>query len=344
MTRFYLTIVFLLMFGTSKSQTVPYYVPSNGLVGWWSLDGNGKDGSGNDNHGDTTGVKLSLDRFGNYKCLSFNGTSGKVQIPHSKSMNFTKVTISLWVNAESGYSLVNYSNWTNASSERFNFGLGDSILNSSIKINSNCNAGVGWKSQTTKTGSLYNNWRHLVMTFDNSTIKQYVDGVLVGTKNESGILDTCKGGQLKFGAWWVNQPSYLKGSLDDIGVWNRELTDDEIKSLYNANICYQKITVTDTLIINVGMTGFNPILYKNTIKVYPNPAKTNITIDNGDYNNINGYTVKIINSLGQQLFSNQINQPQFVIDVTNWGGNGLYFLHIIDSKGNIVDIRKIVIQ
>ncbi len=56
MTRFYLTIVFLLMFGTSKSQTVPYYVPSNGLVGWWSLDGNGKDGSGNDNHGDTTGV------------------------------------------------------------------------------------------------------------------------------------------------------------------------------------------------------------------------------------------------------------------------------------------------
>lgn len=342
--RFYLTIVLFLTFGTSKSQTVPYYVPSNGLVGWWSLDGNAKDGSGNDNHGDTTGVKLSLDRFGNYKCLSFNGTSGKVQISHSRSMNFTTFSISLWVYAESGYSLINYSNWSNASSERFNFGLGDSILNTSIKINSNCNAGVGWKSQTTKTGSLYNKWRHLVMTFDNSNISQYVDGVLVGVKNETGMLDTCKGGQIKFGAWWVNQPSYLNGSLDDIGIWNRALTESEITTLYNANLCFEKISVTDTLIINVNRTGYNPIQFENTLKVYPNPTKDKITIDNGNLSKMNGYSVKIMNSLGQQVFQSAINQQQFNIDITSWDGNGMYFLHIIDPQGNIVDVKKIVMQ
>jgi hypothetical protein len=39
-----------------------------------------------------------------------------------------------------------------------------------------------------------------------------------------------------------------------------------------------------------------------------------------------------------------VNQQQFYIDITTWGGNGLYFVRIIDPQGNTVDIKKIVLQ
>lgn len=40
----------------------------------------------------------------------------------------------------------------------------------------------------------------------------------------------------------------------------------------------------------------------------------------------NGYKITIENSLGQQVFFSIINQQQFVIDLSTWGGNGTYLL------------------
>ena len=37
---------------------------------------------------------------------------------------------------------------------------------------------------------------------------------------------------------------------------------------------------------------------------------------------------------------NTITQQQFYVDLSTWSGNGLYFLHIIDATGNIIDIKK----
>ena len=47
-----------------QAQT-PSYVPSNGLVGWWSFNGNANDLSGNGNNGLVNGAVLTSDRFGN---------------------------------------------------------------------------------------------------------------------------------------------------------------------------------------------------------------------------------------------------------------------------------------
>ena len=57
-----------------------------------------------------------------------------------------------------------------------------------------------------------------------------------------------------------------------------------------------------------------------------------------------GYTIKIENNAGQQVFQNLINQSQFYIDLSTWSGNGLYYVHLLDPQGNTVTIRKIVLQ
>jgi hypothetical protein len=103
-------------------------------------------------------------------------------------------------------------------------------------------------------------------------------------------------------------------------------------------------TVTDTLIINTNIVGINPPNNLNTIKVFPNPASTHITIDYGNFAIINGYQLVIENSLGQQVFQTNITQQSDYLSLANWGGNGLYFIHIIDQQGNTIDIRKIVLQ
>jgi hypothetical protein len=94
----------------------------------------------------------------------------------------------------------------------------------------------------------------------------------------------------------------------------------------------------------MGITGFNPVTFNNTIKIFPNPTKDHITIDYGNINSLNGYQLKINNSLGQQMFQTAINQQTSYISLASWTGNGLYFVHIIDPQGNTIDIRKIVLQ
>jgi hypothetical protein len=57
-----------------------------------------------------------------------------------------------------------------------------------------------------------------------------------------------------------------------------------------------------------------------------------------------GYTIKIENNAGQQVFQSLINQAQFYVDLSTWTGNGLYFVHLIDAQNNTVTVRKIVLQ
>jgi hypothetical protein len=102
-------------------------------------------------------------------------------------------------------------------------------------------------------------------------------------------------------------------------------------------------TVTDTLIINTTLSLPAPN-NENTILIYPNPASDHITIDNGNFAAMAGYSIKIENNAGQQVFQSVINQQQFYVDLSTWSGNGLYFVHLIDPQNNTVTVRKIVLQ
>jgi hypothetical protein len=72
--------------------------------------------------------------------------------------------------------------------------------------------------------------------------------------------------------------------------------------------------------------------------------RDHITIDNGNFAAMAGYTIKIENNAGQQVFQSAINQQQFYVDLSTWTGNGLYFVHLIDPQNNTVTVRKIVLQ
>ena len=103
-------------------------------------------------------------------------------------------------------------------------------------------------------------------------------------------------------------------------------------------------TVTDTLVINAQITGINPPNNLNILKVFPNPASTHITIDYGNFNAMSGYTLTIVNSTGQTVFTTPINQQTSYIDLSTWAGTGIYFVQLIDPQNNTIENRKILIQ
>jgi hypothetical protein len=103
-------------------------------------------------------------------------------------------------------------------------------------------------------------------------------------------------------------------------------------------------TVTDTLLINAQLTGINPPINNNILKIFPNPANTHITINYGNFSSMSGYTLNIVNSIGQTVFTTPINQQTSYIDLSTWTGSGIYYVQLIDTQNNTIENRKIVIQ
>jgi hypothetical protein len=333
----------------SLMAQVPNYVPKNGLVGWWPFNGNANDESGNGNNGTVNGATLTADRFGNLgKAYNFDGNSKIIcdapNIPVSNSSR----TLTAWLKWSALQTIwdnrvLNYGSCPNFSNNG-SYGItiwdisGNGNPNNSTVVLYGCGAG-----DLVTNNILDTNWHLIVGTYDGVFAKIYVDNMLL--QKEVRSFNTTFS-NLVFGAnenVSVNSGNY-NGKLDDIGIWNRALTDQEISDLYNANICYEYVSVTDTLVINTGITGYNPITYLNTLKIWPNPTNDHITIDAGNLTTMNGYSIKIEDAQGKQVFQNALNQKQFYIDITTWGGNGLYFVRIIDPQGNTVDIKKIVLQ
>jgi hypothetical protein len=81
------------------------------------------------------------------------------------------------------------------------------------------------------------------------------------------------------------------------------------------------------------------------IIVYPNPTNDRITIDlGGGYLNMNGYTLKVTNTLGTPIFTTAINQKTSYVDLNEGCKHGLYFVYLIDRQGNTIDFKKIIKQ
>jgi hypothetical protein len=359
------TILFLVMAVALTTQTlfaqVPSYVPTSGLVGYWPFNGNANNISGSNNNGTVNGAALIADRFGNINsAYSFNGISDYIRVVNSPSLNNSSFTLSGWFNTnnlplnpgEDAKGIVGKW-WQTPSVCESNYNSFLTVLTKPIGQNNSYLGGatdlyagdVFYSNTSVNT----NNWYHFIFIHDEMIGgKLYINGVLTNSNLLDGSVcnstnDLIIGADILSGSVY----RFFNGKIDDIGIWNRALTQEEITNLYNANQCITNITVTDTLVINVGQLSFNdPVTWANNITISPNPASSQININFNNITNLNGGTLKIINSLGQQVATTPITTSgtNSTMQLATWGGTGMYFVQIINPQGQIVDIKKIILQ
>ena len=334
---FFIALVTLGLTASTMAQNLPNYVPANGLVGWWPFNGNANDESGNGSNGTVNGASLATDRFGNPNAAyDFDGVNDFIDLSNTSFQG--DFSLSFWFSIDIISNQKIISKFTNSQSNPNGW---------EIELGNNGSLNYGNGTQQQYGQNIYNNntWSFgtFVLNSNNGQVTFYENGTQSSLYSNFSLVNNNI--NVRLGARANSVASiFYNGKIDDVGIWNHALTAQEISDLYNGNICYQTITVTDTLLINMGITGFNPVSYNNTIRIFPNPANNQITIDYGNFSSLIGYQLVIENSLGQQMFQTAINQQTSIISLGTWTGNGLYFVHIIDLQGNTIDIRKIVLQ
>jgi len=329
----------------------------NGLVGYWPFCGNANDESGNGNDGTVNGATLTEDRFGVANAAySFDGNGNYISIADNNDLLLenTDFSISAWIlpiSASNGH--IFYKGFSSGNSSKYIFAM----YNQSLGFHINPPSNIWIVSDSIPLGI----WQLATTTKQGNLISFFRNGELYGQQTLNYPIPNTSGVEARIGGAEPNGGGGWNGQLDDIGIWNRALSPEEVQQLYTLNACtftiYDTITVTetiydtvsvsvsttDTLIINTLITAVEPA-QENTFLVYPNPASTQITINNGNVAILGGYTMRITNSLGQDVYNQNITQPEVTLDLSSWGGNGLYVLYILDPQQNIVAVKQIVLQ
>lgn len=108
-------------------------------------------------------------------------------------------------------------------------------------------------------------------------------------------------------------------------------------------ISYKSVKVTDTLVmkVNVSVSGVNK---STNIKVYPVPTKNELTIDNGNFTLMGGYSIKIYSMSGALVYAQTISQQQYTVDLANWTGLGVYSMQVLDNNGAVIGTKKIILE
>lgn len=272
MLKFCILALFVFPLPTLLAQ-VPSYVPSNGLIGWWPFNGNANDESGNGNYGTVNGASLGIDRFGNSNAAyDFDGVNDYIDLFNTGSQgNFS---ISFWFLIDTITNQKIISKFTN--SQSFPNGW-------EIEVGNNGSLNYGNGSQQHYGQNLYNTstWSFgtLVFNSNNNQITFYENGTQSSVYNNFSLINNNI--NIRLGARANAIPSILyNGKIDDIGMWNRPLTNTEIQNLYIQSTCSYGDTIYQS--------HYNQICPNDAVHLFASgPAKGLIFHDKGS--NINGW-------------------------------------------------------
>ena len=221
---------------TATSQNVPDNVPTEGLVGWWPFNGGANDESEFSNNGVVNGATLTADRFGTINsAYLFDGLDDFIRST-SVISNIDTVSMSMWIqlNSNQGGSFIHIGHDSNyPECDGFGLGNGDGGSYYYAGLNlltlSSCN---GWINSTVDL--TVSNWFHLVFVKENLSGSYYLDGDFLGSQNLIAINQPSD--SVYFGNVADSGALSMHGKLDDVGIWNRALTDEEVLGLYNAEL------------------------------------------------------------------------------------------------------------
>lgn len=245
----------------------------SGLVAFYPFNGNANDESINENHGIVFGATLTNDRFGNpNSAYEVNGIDNFIQIPYSTDFDFSsthQLSWGCWVNLDT----LRYQDNVPLSKDAacFNFAFAIDIY-SDGRVETGIHAGDCWALAISDETLDLQNWHHLFATADDFHFRQFINGEeMMEIPLTAGRWDAIYEGDLYIGAFGGVNPldQFFNGIIDEVRIYRRVLTANEIDSLYNEGD-WVGLKVSDG-IVNI------PTIYIFS-QNYPNPFNPVSTI------------------------------------------------------------------
>jgi hypothetical protein len=211
------------------------------LVASYALDGDAKDGSGNDNDGIVHGAAPTADRFGNdAAAFDFNGSS-YIEVPDAPALNPTQaISVAAWFSLRSlsgsyppivkkmgagapylyGYALECHPDPGGSAGPY----VGPAVM---FSVDANGSGGNGpiWAPIT------LNEWHLAVGVYDGSSLKLYVDGCLKSSAPCSGSIFPSPN-PLNIGRDPADTGRRFDGKIDEVRIYNCALSPSEVQELY----------------------------------------------------------------------------------------------------------------
>jgi hypothetical protein len=194
------------------------------------MSGNGNDGVAYDNAAPTS--------YGKYNgAYEFDGNGDYLFSTYPNSDDLSHLTASAWINLAQtpcqAYEIINQrmydstlQNWRlRYYCSRLQFAFG----NSTDKL---------WTSTDGGTLSNPNEWYYVAVTFDNGNVTLYINGELMTSQDYGPDNISRQGG---IGDWlfigkYGGSGYYMNGSIDEVRMWERTLSSEEVKQQYLSNL------------------------------------------------------------------------------------------------------------
>ncbi len=316
---------------------------SANVISYYSLDEISKDSivtdfSTNSNNGILkNGAKLGAGLVGN--ALTFDGVDDYVQFSASTSfdINAAAVSVSLW--AKLSYLPAELPGAFGA--------LFDSDGDQYVLYLDKGNKELRFKVTTTVSAErpgipeadlISGEWIHLVGTYDGIAAKVYLNGVL---KDSHPLTGNVKAGQvLMLGRNAIASPTYFKGSIDNIHVFSKALTEDEIKDIYQNT---RTVAIKSIVSVEENVSGSIPVSFSLS-QNYPNPfnptTKINYSLPKSGI-----VTIKLYDILGKEvgiIESSFRNPGNYSVSFdASYLASGVYIYKMV--SGDFTAVKKLLL-
>lgn len=164
--------------------------------------------------------------------LFFDGIDDYITVADSANLNpSTGLTLSAWIkwsiNPTTGLSWASIINKGVDNQYRLQHNVGNTAFEFAIRT------GAGNKWVQSNTIPVQNVWYYVVGTYDGSSLKIYVDGVLEKSTIFSGNI-IGSNYPLDIGRRAITNDRYFNGTIDEVNIYSSALTAEEIQNIYIA--------------------------------------------------------------------------------------------------------------
>jgi hypothetical protein len=242
---------------TSGGQTFNNVTIGDGLIGYWKFDetaANSCSGGSNDAC-DSSGLGLDATwngdaaastalppvPYSNIRSLTFDGTGDYVQVPDTSNiLDVAHITMSAWVKKAadlSNYGIVIGRQYDTSNQDAYILAYNNSASDEYFCI-IRTSGGQDNTAATPVSTADVGAWVHLACTYDGTTIRMYKNGVELTNKTHayggdivSESTSVSIGGGFNGSGRDVGPSEYFNGQMDDVRIYNRALSADEIAAL-----------------------------------------------------------------------------------------------------------------